>query len=147
MRQRVIEHLKATVASYRDLIAAMPESALGDKLSDRSNTLGAQMWCVVGARESYADAIDGDGWAGFSCSLTGSDIVSKERVLAALDGSAARLGDVVNRVAWTETRDEMLLALLEHESQHQGQIIRYGYALGHRFPDSWVARWALDQPG
>ena len=37
----------------------------------------------------------------------------------------------------------MLLALLEHEAQHQGQLIRYVYALDYTFPESWASRWAL----
>jgi len=132
--------------SYRDLIQSLPESALGQQLSDRSNTIGAQMWCVVGARESYANAISSDGWVGFDCSLSGSDTTSRERVLDALDRSESRLGEAIDGIEWTETRDGLLLDLLEHESQHQGQLIRYGYALGLQFPESWVLRWALDQP-
>ncbi len=40
----------------------------------------------------------------------------------------------------------MHLKVIEHESQHQGQIIRYGYALGHVFHESWASRWSLEEP-
>jgi len=48
---------------YRDLINALPPESLGAKLPNlRSNAIGAQLWCVVGARESYARAIQADAW-------------------------------------------------------------------------------------
>ena len=63
------------------------------------------MWCVVGARESYIEAIEHDGWIGFSCSLSGRDVTSKDRMLGALDRSAAALTETIDRVAWTDTRE------------------------------------------
>lgn len=131
--------------SYRDFVENLPESALTRQLADRSNTIGAQLWCVVGARESYTSAIDNDGWVGFSCSLSGADVKAKDRVLEALTRSDTRFGQVIDGIEWTETRDDLLLALLEHETQHQGQLIRYLYGLGLRIPESWARRWALDQ--
>ena len=146
MRAKVIGHLNAAALAHHQLIETLSEEDLGRRLGDRSNTIGAQMWCVVGARESYAKAIEHDGWIGFGCSLSGPDVTNKERVLEALARSGALLTDTINRVEWTDTRDGLLLDLLEHETQHQGQIIRYVYALGRRFPESWATRWALDQP-
>jgi len=146
LRQKVIAHLTTMSGFHRELVESLPDQELGRKLYDRSNTVGAQMWCVVGARESYTAAIESDGWIGFSCSLTGSDTTSKDRVVGALAASESRLEDVIGRVEWTDTRENLLLDLLEHETQHQGQLIRYLYAMGHQFPESWAARWALDQP-
>ena len=37
------------------------------------------------------------------------------------------------------------LDLLEHETQHQGQLIRYVYGLKYKFPKSWAERWALEE--
>jgi len=132
--------------SYRDLIENLPEPVLDRHLSDRSNTVGAQMWCVVGARESYTNAIENDGWAGFSCSLFATDTTNRERVLQALSRSETRLGETIDGIEWTDTRDGLLLDLLEHETQHQGQLIRYLYALDLRIPETWARRWSLDQP-
>ena len=36
------------------------------------------------------------------------------------------------------------LALLEHETQHHGQLIRYLYGLGIPRPESWQRQYALD---
>jgi hypothetical protein len=66
LRQTVISRLLESMALYDDFIAAVPETALGEKLGAlRSNTVGEQLWCVVGARESYAASMREGAWAGF----------------------------------------------------------------------------------
>lgn len=146
MRQAVIDHLKTLVQGHRELAEALPTHAFNQELAEPSNTIGAQFWCVIGARESYARAIEGDGWAGFSCSLSGDDVGDKAQVVQGLVESGVTLADTLTEVdEWTDGREGSLLALLEHEAQHQGQLIRYVYALSHRFPQSWVDRWALEQ--
>lgn len=150
MRDAIVAHLGESFLAYRDLAETMPAEALDQKLSDRSNTIGAQFWCVVGARESYTRAIETGEWAGFSCSLSGDDVVVQGRVIEALDASQNEFDRVVSQPDWTESdwtqsRDDLLLALLEHEIQHQGQLIRYVYGLGYEFPGSWVQRWALGE--
>jgi uncharacterized damage-inducible protein DinB len=147
MRDKVIAHLTSTARAHRELVASLAEEDLGWRLTERSNTIGAQIWCVVGARESYTRAIRQDGWAGFDCSLSAPDTTIKERVLEALDRSEEALIEVLGDLEWTDAREHLLLDLLEHESQHQGQLIRYVYALGRPFPESWATRWALEQPG
>lgn len=147
MREKVIAHLTAMAHAQRELVASLPEADLGRRLSERSNTLGAQMWCVVGARESYTRAIREGAWAGFDCSLTAPDTKIEERVLEALDRSEEAMIEVLGDLEWTDAREHLLLDLLEHETQHQGQLIRYVYALGRPFPESWATRWALEQPG
>jgi len=147
VREKVVAHVTSAVRAHRELVASLPEADLGRTLAERSNTIGAQMWCVVGARESYTRAIREDGWAGFDCSLSGPETATKERVLEALDRSEEALIEVLGDVEWTDARERLLLDLLEHEVQHQGQLIRYIYALGGRFPESWANRWALEEPG
>jgi uncharacterized damage-inducible protein DinB len=146
MRDKVIAHLTSTARAHRELVASLAEEELGWRLTERSNTIGAQIWCVVGARESYTKAIREGGWAGFDCSLSGPDTTIKERVLEALDRSEGGLIEVLGDLEWTDARERLLLDLLGHETQHQGQLIRYVYAVGRRFPESWVQRWALEQP-
>jgi hypothetical protein len=64
MRAKVIRHLNAAALAHHQLIEALPEEDLGRRFGDKSNTLGAQMWCVVGARESYAKAIEHEAGSG-----------------------------------------------------------------------------------
>ncbi len=35
------------------------------------------------------------------------------------------------------------MSILEHEAMHQGQLIRFGYALDLAFPESWAKHWSL----
>ena len=46
MRDKVIAHLASTAHAHRELVAGLPEADLGWRLSERSNTIGAQIWCV-----------------------------------------------------------------------------------------------------
>ena len=140
----VRERLERSFAMYRDLLHALGEGALTSRLGDlRSNTIGAQLWCVVGARESYSRAIEARRWSGFSCSLddttdparVGEALASSEdAVRVALDGMHA-----ADNAPWG-----LALDLLEHEAAHHGQLIRYLYGLDLQIPDSWKRKYALD---
>jgi hypothetical protein len=124
-----------------DLIAHLEEASLNLDLSGLpSNRISAQLWCLVGARESYLRAIASGGWKGFSCSLNAPQI--KEDVLARLESTQQRLSE------WdfsdlTEAQEELAFALLEHEVQHHGQLIRFVYGNGLTFPKSWNLRYTV----
>ncbi|UYN89082.1 MAG: hypothetical protein KIT08_08270 [Anaerolineales bacterium] len=108
-----------------------------------SNTIGAQFWCVVGARESYARAFEAGAWQGFSCSLKEPEVPAS--VQAALAASQAGLHAALAAAEqpWNEARQHILYDLLEHEAQHQGQLIRYFYANRIPFPLEFAKRYAL----
>jgi hypothetical protein len=145
MWEAIVDRVRQRFAATRELMDLLPEAALIQKLPIRSNEISQQYWCVVGARESYSRGIQQGGWAGFSCSLTKADLPDKVKMLAGLDRSAAAFDAAVAQVDWDDARGKLLLDLLEHETQHQGQLIRYVYGLGLKFPESWLKRWALEQ--
>ena len=61
------ERLLESFQLYDDLASEVPEAALALKLPGiPSNPLGEQLWCVVGARESFARAIESGSWSGFA---------------------------------------------------------------------------------
>lgn len=109
----------------------------------RSNSIGTQFWCVVGARESYTRAFEAGAWQGFSCSLSEPEVPAS--VQAALAASQAGLQTALAAAEqpWDEARQRILFDLLEHEAQHQGQLIRYFYANGIPFPAAFAKRFAL----
>lgn len=141
----VRQRFSRSIALYRALIETLPESALAARLPGaRSNTLGAQLWCVVGARESYVRALRAGAWKGFACSLTREDCTRRERMAAALADSGAGLLDVLEGIATFDApREGLLMDALEHEAAHQGQVIRYLYALDLDIPKPWAERYAL----
>lgn len=128
---------------YQDLVVSLDEEKLNSKLPNLpSNTLGLQLWCVVGARESYSKAIAANEWSGFSCSLQKPH--DKEDVLAALTSSEAIVTDILKDIeVYNEIQNQLVMDLLEHECQHHGQLIRYIYALKLDIPESWKKRYAL----
>ena len=142
----VKSNLYRSVSLYDSLIALLPESALGEGLPGvRSNTIGQQLWCVIGARESYGRAISAGEWRGFSCSVTKGQCSTKADLTRSLASSGARLIEVVAaEEAFTDAQHQLILNVLEHEAAHQGQLIRFLYALNLPIPDSWKSRYALD---
>jgi hypothetical protein len=128
---------------YREFIEVLDEAVLGEKLPGLpSNAIGLQLWCVVGARESYTRAIREGAWSGFACSLTSP--VEKIPVAGALGRSADEVRTVLDGIeSFSEPQQALILDLLEHEVAHQGQLIRYLYGLRLAIPGSWRARYAL----
>ena len=144
----LVETLRAsferTLGLYREFAEALPEAALDQRLPGiPSNKIGLQLWCVVGARESYSRGIVAGAWDGFTCSL-----IEPKRSVAvreALDRSAQVVREaLVGAEEWSANQSQLALDLLEHEAMHQGQLIRYLYGLELPIPADWKARYALD---
>jgi hypothetical protein len=140
--QLLINHLQRAFALTSDLVQHLPEEALGQTLGDLpSNTIGQQLWCMIGARESYLKAVVNDGWAGFGCSL--GNTTAKEEVLNCLKNSEQDWSTHLDEHALNENQTAFLMDLLEHELQHHGQLIRYVYGNRLDFPASWRDRYTV----
>lgn len=105
-----------------------------------SNRISGQLWCMVGARESYIAAIVAGAWQGFSCSLSSPD--KREAVLAALQATAGQLA-ALDFERLSEQQLRFAFELLEHEVQHHGQLIRLVYGNKLSFPESWHQRYTV----
>ena len=140
------ERFRESFELYEALAAELPEASLALKLPGiPSNAIGDQLWCVVGARESFARAIRAGEWSGFSCSLTAGETRDSDAVGAGLarsaEGVLAAIGDLD---PLDDDRCRFALRLLEHETAHHGQLIRYLYGLRLPIPAPWRAHYALD---
>lgn len=139
--------LAERLAKTLDLTNALADGLSAESLgrrngTARSNTIGAQFWCLVGARESYARAFEAGSWQGFACSLT--DVKAPSAVQAALAASRdAVLAAVAAAGELSAPQEAILVDLLEHEAQHHGQLIRYFYANDLVFPPAFARRYAL----
>jgi len=151
MRDTLKTHLLRSFELTRDLVAHLDESALGLDLPGLpSNRIAGQLWCIVGARESYAQAIERGAWSGFACTLDAPRV--KSSVLAALD-AASRHFEQIEFASLSKAQLDLAFDLLEHEVQHHGQLIRFVYAHGANaeagargtvrltFPPSWRERY------
>ena len=141
MNQKLKARLEHSFRLTHDLIGHLDEESLGLDLPDLpSNRISSQLWCVIGARESYTRAIETGSWQGFSCSLTTPRV--KQTVLAALEATHRRLNEI-NFADLTDAQIDFAFGLLEHEVQHHGQLIRFVYGNGLSFPDSWNKRYTV----
>ena len=93
MNQKLKAQLDRSFELTHDLAVHLDEESLGLDLPKLpSNRIAGQLWCIVGARESYTRAIETGGWKGFSCSLTAPHV--KQSVLAALEATHKRLDEI-----------------------------------------------------
>lgn len=132
---------------YLDLVDALTAELLGSRLADLpSDTVGHQLWCVLGARESYPRAARAGEWQGFTSPVTAEQTTDAAALRAAFVQTSS---DVDEWIAGLDAGDEAtftyVLALLEHEAQHHGQLIRFQYGLGIDRPHSWQQQYALDE--
>ena len=139
MHEQIITRLQARLKAYDDLAETLDEELLNLKIDvPKHKSLAEHLWCVIGARESYARALEAGSWAGFACSMqsfSAEDFASKLKASSsAVDAALANLSD------WNSDRSELLALLAEHEVMHEGQIIRHMYALERDLPASWF--WA-----
>jgi len=141
MNEKLKARLEQAFELTSDLVSHLDEGALGLDLPRLpSNRIAGQVWCIVGARESYTKAILAGMWRGFACTLSTPRI--KRAALLALQESHSRL-TAIDFSDLTEEQADLGFALLEHEVQHHGQLIRYVYANGLTFPESWNRRYTV----
>ncbi|MCW1968295.1 MAG: hypothetical protein KIH69_009295 [Anaerolineae bacterium] len=124
-----------------DLVDHLDEAALNLDLPNLpSNRIAGQLWCMVGARESYLKAIEMGAWNGFSCSLSTPRM--KQSVIAALQTTHQHMSNL-SFDGLSDTQITLAFDLLEHEIQHHGQLIRFVYANKLTFPASWHKRYTV----
>ena len=141
MNQKLKARLNQSFQLTHDLVAHLGEETLGLDLPGLpSNQIAGQLWCIVGARESYTRAIEAGGWQGFSCSLKTPRV--KQSVLAALEATHKHLSEL-DFADLPDAQLDLAFALLEHEVQHHGQLIRFVYGNGLGFPESWNKRYMV----
>lgn len=141
MNQKLKERLDRAFRLTDDLVAHLEEASLRLDLPNLpSNRIAGQVWCIVGARESYTRAIQRGGWSGFACSLTTPRV--KPAVLESLATTRQHLEDL-DFTDLTEIQMDLAFNLLEHEVQHHGQLIRFVYGNALTFPTSWHERYTV----
>ena len=144
MQQLIDTRLDAIFELYEELVASLDDRQLRQSLPVPSNPMGMQLWCVVGARETWARAMQTGTWGPFGCSLASfEDTQNPSLVAAALAASASAFQEAALASPTDEIHTDFKLGLLEHESQHLGQILRYLLGLGIEPPPGWKKRFAL----
>lgn len=139
IRETIIAKLNQRFDAYVDLVDQSDDKGLAATLDiPKHKSLAEHLWCIVGARESYANALAAGEWVGFNCSLTA---FNQRDVRAALVTSAQAVLTTLQSIEdWTDAREQLLATLAEHEVMHEGQIIRHLYACERQPPASLT--WA-----
>lgn len=147
MNELLRRRLERANTLYLDFLDTIPPEHLASRLADLpSDTIGHQLWCVLGARESFPKAARAGEWQGFSSPVERDGSSDAATVRGALVQTAAGVDEWVAGIdAGDEDSLRYVLALLEHETMHQGQLIRYLYGLGIDRPHSWQQQYALDE--
>ena len=140
MRAPLIRNLNDRFRSYAEMIAAVDDRALAERLDvPRHRTLTEHLWCIVSSRETYARSLAAgstQAWQGASFAMDPAGFAER------LDSSAAAAGAAIEGITdWTEARDEILIELCEHELMHEAQIIRHFLGAGLDMPKS--LKWAV----
>jgi len=144
MQQLIDARLDVTFALYEELAATLSPDQLRQSLPVPSNHIGLQLWCVIGARETWARSLASGTWGPFACSIQSFEDSHKPDVItAALQASATAYHTAAATAPLDDTRADLKLGLLEHENQHLGQLLRYLLGLGIEPPPSWKQRFAL----
>lgn len=145
MRALLQRRLAAADRLYGDLVGILDAEGLRARIPGvRSSPVRNHFWCVVGARESYVRAARAGRWQGFESSLI--DDEDPGAVRAALERTAAEVSGWIDELAADDEAGwEWALHLLEHETQHHGQLIRYFYSVPLPIPRSWVEQYALEE--
>lgn len=140
MRETIVDNLAKRIGFYDDLIDQANNGTLAAELAvPRSRSLGAHLWCIVGTREIYAEAIVAGEMGGWTSSV---ESFEHDEFRDKLTRSGRDLLDAINAVSdWTVERDRLLAEVAEHEVMHEGQIIRLMLGLEKPLPTScpWVA--------
>ena len=138
----LLRRLKNSFKLTLELFDSLDEHHLVLELKDLpSNTIGKQVWCIIGARESYFMALQLGNWNGFSCSLNDSE--NKSQVLEKLDLTARKILSFLKESKNLGLKEDFIFDLLEHEVQHHGQLIRFMYGNKLEFPESWKERYTV----
>jgi uncharacterized damage-inducible protein DinB len=147
----LVEHWQQLRGMTYDLLDALREEDLDLKLNfERSQSVGYQLWCMLGAQESWVSLIETGQWKGFSCSvntLRGGDALERfKRQMRLADEvllEAMQRADLTGSLADGRSPLAHYLKLVEHEAHHQGQLINFIYAFDWPIPKSWEEKWHL----
>jgi hypothetical protein len=116
---------------------------------DRSQTLGYQFWCMVGAQESYNKKLQHGKWQGFSSSLDQFEEITAPIVTQQMQKADAVLAELLTemnadqRLQNSQFAHEVIFQMIKHESHHHGQLINFMFCFHLPIPPSWQEEWAL----
>ena len=111
----------------------------------RSDSIASQITCIIGCRDSYSKCLPKDEQFRWSPDFPHADrynLSKLSRYLVEIGEKVISELESINELS--DNQQELVLDLLSHEYQHQGQIIRYFYANGLKMPGAVKSEWHLE---
>lgn len=132
-----------------DLLDAIPEEKLALTVGKNMGSLGAQFRHIGSVQSCYSKALK-TGTIDFEYKRDPSIENSKERLQSFLEETTREMLELIDKnpeakINWFGKElslEEHLVALIEHEILHQGELIVYIRSLDIPFPKSWEL-WGL----
>ena len=144
MSKPLTKRINVMLRMFEELGKSLPAEAYGQKMPNiPSNRVGSQLQCIIGVREMWATKMTTGENPGFHPALSKEQVTDGAAVVAKL----AETADLVRSTLTddlTEEQEEETLGLLEHESGHVGQLLRYLFALDVEVPRLWVRYFDLE---
>jgi uncharacterized damage-inducible protein DinB len=135
-----------------DLLDVLTDADLPRKLPfPASQSIGYQLWCMLGSQESWIAFLHTGALSEWSCSLADTPRAElsvglfRQRFQAADTALKAALAAVELLRPYENGLTPLIVQqmLVEHEAHHHGQLINFIYALDLPIPPSWAEQWAL----
>lgn len=142
----LIEKLEKVFILNNEFIESIKEESLKLHINSiRSNSIGSQIACLLGARDAYGKCILNDETFSWNPDFLHSDrythvIVKKH----AQEVSSSLISKFKEIDILSENQSSLLLDLISHEYLHQGQLIRYIYANNLEIPTKLKGFWHLE---
>jgi hypothetical protein len=140
-------HIRSMTYDYLDVL---DQSQLSLKLPfPESQSIGYQFWCMTGAHESYLKELEFGDWQGFSSSMDQLEHPSPPAIKANMQRSDQRMAELLRTKDLGVRLDSgkygygLVQLMIEHEMQHQGQLINFMFCHHLPIPKSWQDKWAL----
>lgn len=150
LSQILLAEWQAIRALTYDFLAQLSPEQLELRLPfARSQSLGYQFWCMLGAHESYLRKLETGAWQGFACSLDGLAELTPAVIAAQMQAADNRTAhllasiDIHEALANGQPGHQVVMQMIKHEMHHHGQLINFLYCHELPIPASWQDEWAL----
>jgi uncharacterized damage-inducible protein DinB len=147
-----LRHFQSIRERTYDFLAVLTTADLALKLPfPEAQSLLDQLWCVVGAHESYLRELQCGAWQGFSCSLERLDEYTPATIRHQMQQSDQAMRGLLGEIdlaaplANGKYGYEVVQTMIEHETHHHGQFINLIYCHHLPIPESWHLKWNLSR--
>ncbi len=142
----LIDKLETVFNMNNEFMKTIKEEVLKLNIeSKRSNSIGSQVACLLGARDAYGKCISNDAEFSWNPDFKHSDRYNHSIVNNhAVDVSTELITGFRTFAKLSDNQTSLIIDLIGHEYLHQGQLIRYIYANDLVMPNQIKAFWHLE---